>query len=112
MSRGDLTEAEWRALKGLLPVEREAGKRGWRCVRVVHGKGNGSPGREPVLKARVRRWLVQKEEVIAFVEPRNTAGGAGAVLVLLRQPQHLLPLRPQLLLLLLQWMRLRWKKWY
>ena len=28
MSRGDLTEAEWRALKSLLPVEREAGKRG------------------------------------------------------------------------------------
>lgn len=28
MSRGDLTEAEWRVLKGLLPVERGAGKRG------------------------------------------------------------------------------------
>ena len=28
MSRGDLTEAEWRVLKDLLPVEREAGKRG------------------------------------------------------------------------------------
>lgn len=28
LSRGDLTEAEWRALKVLLPVEREAGKRG------------------------------------------------------------------------------------
>ena len=28
MSRGDLTEAEWRVLRGLLPVEREAGKRG------------------------------------------------------------------------------------
>jgi transposase len=28
VSRGDLTEAEWRVLKGLLPVEREAGKRG------------------------------------------------------------------------------------
>ena len=28
MSRGDLTEAEWRVLKGLLPVEHETGKRG------------------------------------------------------------------------------------
>jgi transposase len=27
LSRGDLTEAEWRALKVLLPVEREAGER-------------------------------------------------------------------------------------
>jgi transposase len=28
LSRGDLTEAEWRVLKVLLPVEREPGKRG------------------------------------------------------------------------------------
>ena len=28
MSRGDLTEAEWRVLRGLLPVERGAGNRG------------------------------------------------------------------------------------
>jgi len=28
LSRGDLMEAEWRVLKGLLPVEQEAGKRG------------------------------------------------------------------------------------
>ena len=28
LSRGDLTEAEWRVLRILLPVEREAGKRG------------------------------------------------------------------------------------
>ena len=31
MSRGDLTEVEWRILKVLLPVEREAGKRGRGC---------------------------------------------------------------------------------
>ena len=61
-------------------------QRGIRCVRVIHGKGLGSPDKTPVLKGKVRSWLVQKEEVIAFVEPRNTAGGAGAVLVLLRQP--------------------------
>jgi len=28
LSRGDLTEVEWRILKVLLPVEREPGKRG------------------------------------------------------------------------------------
>ena len=54
-----------------------------RCVRVVHGKGNGSPGREPVLKTRVRRWLVQKQEVLAFVQARPSDGGAGALMVLL-----------------------------
>jgi DNA-nicking Smr family endonuclease len=35
----------------------QALQRGQRCVRVVHGKGLGSPGREPVLKAKVQRWL-------------------------------------------------------
>jgi DNA-nicking Smr family endonuclease len=58
-------------------------RRGLRCVRVVHGKGHGSPGREPVLKGRVRRWLVQKNEVLAFVQARASDGGAGALMVLL-----------------------------
>ncbi|MDM4764601.1 Smr/MutS family protein [Pelomonas sp. SE-A7] len=61
----------------------EAARRGLRCVRVVHGKGHGSPGREPVLKSRVRRWLVQKNEVLAFVQARGSDGGAGALMVLL-----------------------------
>jgi len=39
---------------------RESHKRGLRCVRVVHGKGLGSPGKTPVLKGRVHSWLVQK----------------------------------------------------
>lgn len=63
---------------------REAVKQGLRCVRVVHGKGNGSPGREPVLKAKVKTWLVQKSEVIAFTQARASDGGAGALVVLLR----------------------------
>ncbi len=63
---------------------REAHQAGLRCVRVVHGKGLGSPGRTPVLKARVLRWLVQKNEVIAFVQARPAEGGAGALVVLLR----------------------------
>jgi DNA-nicking Smr family endonuclease len=62
---------------------------GLRCVRVIHGKGNGSPGREPVLKGKVRSWLVQKSEVIAFAQARAQDGGHGALLVLLR------PSRPE-----------------
>jgi len=61
----------------------ESARRGLRCVRVVHGKGHGSPGKEPVLKSRVRRWLVQKNEVLAFVQTRASDGGAGALMVLL-----------------------------
>ncbi len=63
---------------------REAVRGGLRCVRVVHGKGNGSPGREPVLKGKVRSWLVQKNEVIAFTQARAQDGGHGALIVLLR----------------------------
>ena len=63
---------------------RDAVRQGWRCLRVVHGKGLGSPGREPVLKAKVQRWLVQKSEVLAFVQAKPAEGGAGALVVLLR----------------------------
>ena len=57
---------------------------GVRCVRIVHGKGLGSPGRTPVLKGKVQRWLVQKKEVLAFVQARPLDGGAGALVVLLQ----------------------------
>lgn len=69
---------------------RETHAQGLRCVRVVHGKGLGSPGRAPVLKGRVLRWLVQKKEVLAFVQARPAEGGAGALVVLLRShlPQN------------------------
>lgn len=63
---------------------RECHRHGLRCVRVVHGKGLGSPGRTPVLKTRVLRWLVQKREVLAFVQARPAEGGAGALVVLLQ----------------------------
>ena len=64
---------------------KDATKVGWRCVRVVHGKGLGSPGKTPVLKSKVQSWLVQKQEVLAFVQARPAHGGAGALLVLLDQ---------------------------
>lgn len=72
------------AREALAAFLREAGKRGWRCVRVVHGKGLGSPGKTPVLKGKVQSWLMQKDEVLAFVQARADEGGAGAVVVLLR----------------------------
>jgi DNA-nicking Smr family endonuclease len=63
---------------------RNVAKRGLRCVRVIHGKGLGSPNKEPVLKSKVRNWLAQKEEVIAFCQARAADGGAGALVVLLK----------------------------
>lgn len=69
------------ALAGFI---RESHRRGWRCVRVVHGKGLGSPGKTPVLKGKVQGWLIQKNEVLAFVQARADEGGAGALVVLLK----------------------------
>jgi DNA-nicking Smr family endonuclease len=71
------------ARNALAQFIREAKSMGWRCVRVVHGKGLGSPGKEPVLKSKVQRWLVQKNEVLAFVQAKPSDGGAGALVVLL-----------------------------
>ncbi len=64
---------------------KDAHSAGLRCVRVVHGKGLGSPGKAPVLKGRVQSWLIQKREVLAFVQARPAEGGAGALVVLLAQ---------------------------
>ncbi|SIO58486.1 DNA-nicking endonuclease, Smr domain [Burkholderia sp. GAS332] len=81
------------AREALAEFIRESVKRGQRCLRVIHGKGLGSIGKEPVLKGKVRAWLVQKSEVIAFCQARAHDGGAGAVVVLL-QPGTL-PVSPK-----------------
>ena len=62
----------------------ECKRRGIRCVRIIHGKGLGSKNREPILKLHVRHWLMQREEIIAFVQARPVDGGGGAVMVLLK----------------------------
>jgi DNA-nicking Smr family endonuclease len=72
------------AREALSEFLRDAYRQGLRCVRVVHGKGLGSPGKAPVLKGKVHSWLVQKNEVLAFVQARADEGGAGAVVVLLK----------------------------
>ena len=63
---------------------RESHKNGLRCVRVVHGKGLGSLGKVSVLKPKVQSWLIQKNQVIAFVQATPLQGGAGALVVLLQ----------------------------
>ena len=72
------------ARESLAEFLRQACKRGMRCVRIIHGKGLGSVNKEPVLKNKVRSWLVQKEEVLAFCQARAADGGAGALVVLLK----------------------------
>jgi DNA-nicking Smr family endonuclease len=62
----------------------DARNRGHRCVRVIHGKGLTSPGREPILKGKVRKWLSHWDDVLAYAEAPRHAGGGGAVVVLLK----------------------------
>ncbi len=56
-----------------------------RCVRIIHGKGNGSPNTGPVLKRALDGWLRKRKEVLAFCSARAHDGGTGAVYVLLRR---------------------------
>jgi DNA-nicking Smr family endonuclease len=76
------------ARDSLAAFVRSAAMRGQRCLRVVHGKGHGSPGRQPVLKSKVQRWLGQSEAVIAFAQASGPLGGAGALIVLLAGRQR------------------------
>ena len=57
---------------------------GVRCVRIIHGKGLRSKGKEPVLKHRIRKLLQRRDPVLAYVEPKAIDGGGGAVVVLLK----------------------------
>ena len=59
-------------------------KRGTRCIRIIHGKGLRSKNREPVLKRKVAVWLMKRNEVLAFCQARQTEGGGGAMMVLLK----------------------------
>jgi DNA-nicking Smr family endonuclease len=53
-------------------------------VRIIHGKGLGSKNKAPVLRNKVKSWLMQKDEVLAFCQARQVDGGSGAVVVLLK----------------------------
>ncbi|MGA7180175.1 MAG: Smr/MutS family protein [Thiobacillaceae bacterium] len=55
-----------------------------RCVRIIHGKGLRSRNREPILKHKLRHWLIQRDDVLAFCQARPVDGGSGAVIVLLK----------------------------
>ena len=63
---------------------RDCRARKLRCVRIVHGKGLRSRNREPVLKGKLRKWLMVRDEVLAFCQAPANDGGGGALLVLLK----------------------------
>jgi len=67
---------------------REQQRRGRRCVLLVTGKGNNSPGQQGVLREKVPEWLARgpsARRVLAFVSARACDGGVGALYVLMRR---------------------------
>ena len=63
---------------------RDCNRRNIRCVRIIHGKGHRSEGRQPVLKQKLNLWLRERSDVLAFCSATQRDGGTGAVYVLLR----------------------------
>jgi len=64
---------------------RNALRQGFCCVKIIHGRGLGSPN-GPVLKNAVVRSLSSRyrKHVMAFTSARQCDGGLGALYVLLR----------------------------
>ena len=86
-ARLDLHGLNTEAARSALLAFIEASQRhGTRCVCIIHGIGYGSANSQPVLPTRVRQWLKQLPDVSAFAQAPLAHGGAGAVLVLIRQP--------------------------
>lgn len=56
---------------------------GYRCVRIIHGKGRQSESSYPPLKNLVDRLLRRDRWVLAFHSTPRAQGGTGAVCVLL-----------------------------
>lgn len=56
---------------------------GFGTVRIIHGKGLSSPGREPVLKRYILGWLKKMDAVLAVSSATPRDGGTGAIYVLL-----------------------------
>ncbi|MDR1367476.1 MAG: Smr/MutS family protein [Candidatus Accumulibacter sp.] len=55
-----------------------------RCVRIVHGRGNGSPGRRGILRSLVKIWLIRNDGVLAFCHAPSFDGGEGVLWALLK----------------------------
>lgn len=59
--------------------------RGYRCVKIIHGKGLRSTAAGPVIKPAVARWLTRRKDVLGYASAKPQEGGSGATVVLLRK---------------------------
>ncbi len=75
------------AVERLEEFVQDSCRRGFTCVRIIHGRGKNSPSPVPVLKNGVERWLSRRRSsrfVAAYTSARLVDGGGGAMYVLLR----------------------------
>ena len=98
LRRGQFPMESTLDLHGLTSVEatsrlqtflQESRAMGRTAVRIVHGKGHGSIGRQPVLKIKVRQLLQENPFVLAFCSAIPQEGGTGAVNVLLKKARSI-----------------------
>jgi DNA-nicking Smr family endonuclease len=64
---------------------RESLKKGYRCIKIIHGRGLRSV-KGPVMKEALVTWLLRRhrKNIAAFVTARQCDGGLGALYVLLK----------------------------
>ena len=74
-----------RARQALSQFLADADQNGWRCVKIIHGKGLRSNRSSPLIKSRLNSWLRQRRQILAFCSTPPADGGTGAVYVLLRK---------------------------
>jgi DNA-nicking Smr family endonuclease len=63
-------------------------RRGFGCVRVIHGRGQNSKDGQPILKKSLQRWLHSRRlgrHVVAYTSARLHDGGGGALYILLNK---------------------------
>lgn len=96
LRRGRIPPQEMLDLHGLRVVEARsllakflahARRHKLRVIQIIHGKGYGSEGQQPVLKQKVNQWLRQRPEVLAFCSAPRFDGGTGATYVLLSRKE-------------------------
>lgn len=58
---------------------------GFRCVKIIHGKGHMGKNDKPILKNKLNRWLRAHHFVLAFCSALPADGGTGAVYILLKR---------------------------
>lgn len=94
LEKGQCSVQDCLDLHGLITDEAEVAvehflkdsmKKGYRCIKVIHGRGRRS-AEGPVLKEAVIKWLSgrYRKYIVAFVTARQCDGGLGALYVLLR----------------------------